>query len=88
MIKLKHCPFCGGKASIYKTPILSLVSPSLSSFDGELEETGKYKYFVYCSDCGNFCKKKGYSGTATKSFENILEAVESWNNRTKDESTK
>ena len=84
MSEMKRCPFCGGEAAIEKLPMLSAISPSASiegMSGGELEETGEYRYFVYCAVCGNFCKRSGYTGKATKSFNTAEQAVDAWNRR-------
>ena len=80
--RLKQCPFCGGDGALEKSPTLSGISPSVEGMSGgELSETGEYRYFVYCTVCGNFCKRSGYTGKATKSFNTVEQAVEAWNRR-------
>lgn len=86
MRELKPCPFCGEEGALEKSPMLSIISPSDSiegMSGGELEETGEYRYFVYCTVCGNFCKRSGYTGKATKSFQTVEKAVDAWNRRAK-----
>ena len=62
---LKPCPFCGGKADIWKP------TPRISRFRA-------YIYCVVCQDCELlFGYDEGYGGI----FDTEQEATEAWNRR-------
>ena len=76
------CPFCGGQAQMESSPTLTAIRPSIEGLSGgELAETERYRYNIHCKNCGNACKKMGYGGRATKSFETKSAALAAWNTR-------